>query len=349
MSDTSEQRVYPAEHSPKAQYNAWAAAHPPTMAFTGRAHRAAAWQTELRLQLLACLGEMPEPCDLQPQLIDEVDAGDHTRQKWLLHTEAHFRLPLYLLLPKNLTVPVPAVVAVHGHGPGKVHSAGLPNAPEIDDALKNELMYGLEAVRRGYIALCHDMRGFGECIDEDHRHIAHGASCMYSAGRSLMLGRTLLGERLWDVRRAIDFLVAHPKVNRERIACIGHSGGGTVTLMTAALEPRLRAAVVSAYLCAWSESLYGIGHCPCNYVPGLARLADCGDIGALAAPLPLLITAGASDPIFPLTGVKRAFATVSDGYAALGAADHAELYVGAGEHRFFNAPTWPFLEHWLRA
>lgn len=348
MNDTDQERIYPAEHSPRAFYQAWAADHPPTMTFASRAHRATTWQQELRIQLLACLGEMPQPVELQPELVNEVDAGDHVRQKWLLRTEPHFRLPLLLLLPKRVPAPAPAVIAVHGHGPGKVHTAGLPDAPGADEAAADELDYGLAAVRRGYVALCHDMRGFGECVDEDHRMMAHGYSCIYSAGRSIMLGRTLLGERVWDVRRAIDFLASRPDVDAGRIACVGHSGGGTVTLLTAAVEPRLRAAVVSAYLCAWSASLYGVGHCPCNYVPGLARLADCGDIGALAAPTPLLVTTGTHDDIFPLAGVQRAFATVSDGYAALGAADRVELYVGEGGHRFFGAPTWLFLERWLR-
>jgi dienelactone hydrolase len=330
-----------AQHAPKQVYLERLAARAPELAFAHRGEvSAGAWQAALRERLAARLGATPEPIDPEAHLLEEADCGDHMRQRWLLRTEAAFWLPLYLLLPKGAAGHAPAVVAVHGHGPGKVHTAGLPDAPEAESAAADELDYGLQAVRRGYVALCQDMRGFGECVDEDH---GYGSSCTYSAGRSAMLGRTLLGERVWDVRRAIDWLAARPEVDPARIACVGHSGGGTVTLLAAALDERIGAAVVSAYLCAWRRSLFGVPHCPCNFVPGLALDADCGDIGALIAPRPLLITSGASDPMFPLEGVRLAFATVAAGYAALGAEERAQLFVGAGEHRFFGEPVWPFL------
>ncbi|HWQ11456.1 MAG TPA: alpha/beta hydrolase family protein [Roseiflexaceae bacterium] len=335
-------------HAPKQLYLESLAARAPELAFAQRGDMpAAVWQSTLRARLAVRLGLNPAPAAPEARMLEETDCGDHLRQRWLLRTEAAFWLPLYLLLPKGAASPAPAVVAVHGHGPGKVHTAGVPGAPQAEAAAADELDYGLQAVRRGYVALCQDMRGFGECVDEDHRGFSHGSSCTYSAGRSAMLGRTLLGERVWDVRRAIDWLAARPEVDGGRIACVGHSGGGTVTLLAAALDERIRAAVVSGYLCAWRSSLFGVPHCPCNFVPGLALDADCGDVGGLIAPRPLLATSGARDPIFPLAGVREAFATVSAAYTALGAADRAQLFVGQGEHRFFGEPVWSFLARWL--
>ena len=59
----------------------------------------------------------------------------------------------------------------------------------------------------------------------------------------MMLGRTMIGERCWDVSRAIDVLEALPEVDAARIAVMGNSGGGTIIKTTGtkrALAPRLQ-------------------------------------------------------------------------------------------------------------
>ncbi|MBZ0288306.1 MAG: alpha/beta hydrolase family protein, partial [Anaerolineae bacterium] len=290
----------------------------------------------------------PEQVPLEARQIDESDQGGHLRQKWVMQTEADFWQPFYLLLPKNITSPRPAVLSIHGHGPGKSRNVGMADSDDERAAIaRDHEDFGLQAVRQGYIAFCPDVRAFGECTDEDHQDIGYNISCRSSAGRSIMLGRTLVGERVWDVMRGIDFLYTRPDVNTQSIACVGHSGGGTVTLFAAAVEPRITAAVVNAYLCAWGHSIYGTGHCPCNYIPHMARYADCGDVGALIAPRPLLINTGEIDPIFPVDGVYQAYMTVGGAYGEQGAASACELYVGEEGHRFYPERTWSFLAQWL--
>jgi cephalosporin-C deacetylase-like acetyl esterase len=335
-------------HAPKQIYQSWMAAHPPKMAFATQHADVPAWQDSLRAEVWRCLGEMPKAVALNPQQIDEGDEGDHLRQKWVMQTEADFWMPFYLLIPKTLDTPRPAVISLHGHGPGKSRNVGMDDTEaEHEIIARNKENFGLQAVREGYIALCPDVRAFGECTDEDHIDGQFNISCRSSAGRSIMLGRTLLGERVWDVMRAVDFLTTHPNVDASRIACMGHSGGGTVTLFAVALEPRIQVAVVNAAFCAWGQSIYGTGHCPCNYVPDLLRYADCADLAALIAPRPLLINTGTDDPIFPLDGVYAAFMTTSAAYAQLGHSEQCELYVGDEAHRFYPERTWSFLQGWL--
>lgn len=336
-------------HAPKQFYQTWKADHPPLLAFERRGDQPlAAWSAALREAVRACLGDQPASCPPDPQRLEAVDVGDHIREKWVIQTEAGFWMPFYLLLPKDAEGPRAAVLAVHGHGPGKLRAAGIATTDEEAEHQRTDHEdYGLQAVRAGYVALCPDLRGFGECIDDDHAHVRYGSSCHYSAGRAAMVGRSLVGERGWDLSRAVDFLVAHPLVDADRIACVGHSGGGTATLFTTALEPRIRVAVINAYLCDWSQSLYGVPHCPCNFVPGMLRWAECGDVGALIAPRPLLVNTGARDPIFPLAGVESAFATVRAAYEAQGAGERVELFIGPDAHRFYPERTWDFLAQWL--
>lgn len=334
-------------HGPKQLYQTWKAAHPPLMAFERRGVRTVAeWQIDLRHELLNCLGEMPQRLPVEARQIDESDQGDYLRQKWALHTEPGFWLPFYLLLPKNIDDPRPAVLSIHGHGPGKSRNVGIVGSEaEAQMIARDREDFGLQAVQQGYIAFCPDMRGFGECVDDDHRD--EPWSCRYSASRSIMLGRTLLGERIWDISRALDFLTARPDVDPERIACVGHSGGATAAQFASAIEPRIKVSVINAYLCMWDQSIYGVGHCNCNYVPNLARFAECGDIAALIAPRPLLVNNGSQDDIFPIGGARLAYETVRAAYHAYRSLNKTELYVGRDGHRFYPERTWPFLAKWL--
>ena len=46
--------------------------------------------------------------------------------------------------------------------------------------------------------------------------------------------------------RTIDWIATRKELDASRIGCMGISGGGTCTLFAAALEPRIRAALVAA-------------------------------------------------------------------------------------------------------
>ena len=162
-----------------------------------------------------------------------------------------------------------------------------------------------------------------------------------------MLGKPLLGSRVWDVLRTLDVLAALPEVDARRIGIMGGSGGGAVTLFAAALEPRLRAVVISNYLSTFKDSILAMAHCHCNYVPGLLQDAEMYDVAALIAPRPLLVAAGTDDPIFPLPAVLEGFEHLRGAYQALGAPDRLEKNVFAAGHQMAGARAYDFLRHWL--
>ena len=99
-----------------------------------------------------------------------------------------------------------------------------------------------------------------------------------------MLGKTVVGERVWDVMRGIDLLQEQPEVDAGRIACMGNSGGGTVTFYAACLEERIGLAVPSCMFCTYADSIMRIRHCGDNYLPGMLRVAEIGDLAGLIAP-----------------------------------------------------------------
>ena len=66
--------------------------------------------------------------------------------------------------------------------------------------------------------------------------------CEPAAGGALLVGQTMIGWRVWDVMRTIDYIATRPELDASRVGCMGISGGGTVTLFATALEPRIRVA-----------------------------------------------------------------------------------------------------------
>jgi dipeptidyl aminopeptidase/acylaminoacyl peptidase len=157
---------------------------------------------------------------------------------------------------------------------------------------------------------------------------------------ALLLGRTMIGERVWDVSRAIDALNCFPDVDTSRTGCMGNSGGGTITYFAACLEPRISIAMPSCYVCTFRDSIGRIDHCEDNYIPRALRYFEMGDLACLIAPRPLVVVAGRDDPIFPIAGVEEAFDTIRQIYAAAGAPDHCRLVIGDGGHRFYAAQAW---------
>ncbi|NOY75749.1 MAG: prolyl oligopeptidase family serine peptidase [Kiritimatiellaeota bacterium] len=196
-------------------------------------------------------------------------------------------------------------------------------------------------MRRGVAALCIEQRSFG-LRREQVRKMASDHGCHDAVMHSLMLGRTLAGERVYDVERGIDYLATRPEIDIEKIGVTGNSGGGTITMFAAAvLRDRLAYAMPSCSFCTYADSIMNIYHCSDNYIPGLLKYADMPDILGVFAPKPVVVAAGEHDDIFPIDGVREAFSKLSAIYESVGAKDKCELVIGPEGHRFYADLAWP--------
>ncbi len=300
------------------------------------------WQTRLRRKVRQLLGDQPPGrCDLRPRRLWVKDHPLGRIEKILLTTEPRCDVPAYVCLPKDVSPPYRFFICVQGHSTGMHNSIAVQRD---DNALPHQVEgdrdFGLECMRRGIAALCIEQRAFGERREQKQLQRAeHG--CHDATMQALMLGRTLLGERVYDVDRGIDYLADRGDALMESIGVMGNSGGGTVTLFSAALLPRIAFAMPSCYFCTFRDSIMSIYHCMDNYVPGLFKYAEMADVMGLFAPKPLVIVAGREDPIFPIKGVRRAFKDLRRIYEACGAADQCHLVVGEGGHRFYADIAWP--------
>ena len=301
-----------------------------------------AWRAHARAVLDARLGAHPEPVPLDAETTEEVDCGTYTRARVVFDSEATMSVPAYLLVPharRDAGTAGPAVLAVHGHGPGKTLVCGIEEGGPGDD-------YAHALASLGYVVLAPDLRGFGERAEwmpEDHYH------CDWDLVCATMAGVVPLERNLWDLARSLDLLSAHPLVDPERIACAGLSYGGTCTLFLAALDARVRVAVVSGYLSSWRAAhTVPWNMCGSQVMPGQLGEIEHVDIGALVAPRPLLVESGTEDLIFPVGAARATVGQLQQLYARLGAPPGAlEHDVFDGEHRWHGEQVPAFLERWL--
>ncbi len=314
----------------------------PSMSFDGG--DVEEWQCRLRPKVRELVG-LPDGdrIPLNPRSLWKRDHEFGTIEKIVFHSEPGSDIVAYLCLPANATAPYPFFICVQGHTTGMHHSIAV----ERDDnrvpmEVAGDRDFGLQCMARGIGALCIEQRSFGERRELVQKQVStHG--CHDAAMHAFMLGRTLIGERVFDVDRGLDFLETRNDVDWSRIGVMGNSGGGTISLFSAALLPRITHAMPSCYFNTFRDSIMSIYHCADNYVPGLLRYAEMADVMGLFAPRPVVIVCGAEDPIFPVDATRKAFSDLQKIYQAAGAADRCHLIVGQGGHRFYADDAWPVM------
>jgi dienelactone hydrolase len=313
----------------------------------------AAWQQAFRPHLRSLLGldtiASRGIAALEDRLVTQEECQDHIREEWTIQSEPGLRVPFYVLRPPRIDRPLPVVLTPHGHGKaGKRTYVGLwQDDHEREEIVAGERDVALQAVRAGYVAIAPDLRGFAALRRQEDIAIDAVSSCRTWQLHALLLGRTLLGERVWDITRLIDYAATRPDVDARRIVITGNSGGGTVSLFAAACDERIAVAVPASYFCTFEHSIGSLHHCECNYVPGLLAAAEMYDVAGLIAPRPFLAVAGRNDPIFPYSAVQEAFARLHRVYEVAAVPERCALYTGEGGHRYYKAGVWPFVRRWL--
>lgn len=302
------------------------------------------WLDRTRLRFVDLLGREPhpQPVPLDTETLESVDCDGYTRHKIVFDTEDTMSVPAYLLVPDaraEAGTPGPAVLACHGHGPGKEQVVGLAHTdmPNAD--------YAHQLAREGYVVLAPDLRCFGERQDwnpEDHY------ACDTNLVHAVMAGWNPLTQNIWDLRRCLDLLEAHPLVDPLRMGMVGISYGGTVTLFTAAADTRVAAAVVSGYFSSWAQShKMPWNMCGSQVLFGMLGRLEHEDLGALVAPRPLLIETGMHDDLFPVAAATEAVRRTRIVYAHFGEEERLVHDVFDGGHQWHGTEAVPFLARWL--
>lgn len=338
------------------------------------------WQRRARARVLEHLFYTPAAVSPAPDVIRRTDRGDHVEEYLTFQTTPDLRVPAYVLIPKGVKLPAPAIVVLHCHGGfyvwGKEKVVEIDDEPAALSEFKLQLYGGrsiaTELVRRGYVVIATDMFYWGErrmLLDDDPGSYRDPGSMTReeisafnrrSSDAEQLVARSLLaagvtwpGVMLWDDLRTVDYLAGRPEVDARRIGCVGLSVGGYRSFLLAALDPRIKVAVDVGWMSSLGAHirrhiLHSIGLT--FQIVGLYRYLDLPDLSALIAPRSVLVINGSRDQLFPAEGVQAAFKKIDACYRKAGAPDRQRCRLYDAPHQFnveMQTEAWEWIARWL--
>lgn len=252
------------------------------------------------------VGGVPERTPLNARTLGSFERSGYRVEKVLYESRPGFHIPANLYIPKRASAPYPGVLFQMGHSlNGKAAAA------------YQKCCQGL--AQFGFLVLAFDPMGQGErtyyprpggqltrLSSADAEHTVPGK-------QMLLAGDTATRLQTWDAVRSLDYLASHPLVDASRLGSTGQSGGGTLTMLLAAVDDRLAAAVVS---CGNTENVACADFDP----PGSTDDAEQNLLGS--GPLGFdrwdLLYPIAPKPLLVLVSAKDFFGTYSPRYISNG-------------------------------
>ncbi len=270
----------------------------------------AARRKDIRERILLASGLLPLPTKTPLNAIvhGRVVRDDYTVDRVIFESFPGHYVTGNLYLPKNPPPggKMPGVLSPHGHWPkGRFtdYGAGTPATKQLIAIGAERWESGARAplharcvqlARMGCAVFFYDMLGNGDSIQiAEHRSGRRpdlngqepGTYGLYAAAADLRL-QSNFGLQTWNSIRALDFLTTVPGVDSTRLSVTGESGGGTQTLMLAAVDDRL----ATAFPCVMTSTAMQ-GGCTCENACYLRINQGNIDIAAAFAPKPMGMTA----------------------------------------------------------
>lgn len=313
--------------------------------FSYNGNNFSSWQSSARKKLAELIG-LDKFTLVNPELKIEYDKQheNYREIRFTFQSEENYRIPCHLLLPNGIEKS-PVMICLQGHSKGMHISIGFAKYEGDEDTIKNgDRDFCVRAVKEGFAAIALEQRNFGELSCNNSN-----PQCFESAMTALLMGRTTVGERVWDIMRLIDVIEQNFEnyVDINKICCMGNSGGGTATAYASALEDRITLAMPSCAMCTYKDSIGAMNHCSCNYVPNIANFFDMNDLISMSYPKYFIQVNGINDNIFPIDAAEQVFNKGKKIYEDLGNGDKCYLVKGAGGHRFYADDAWPIVHKML--
>ncbi len=306
-----------------------------TMKYTTRpAREAKVWQNNVRAQLssrlkIDDLRRSREAIPLKPKELSSVDKGSYTVRELEISSTTSRRIRIIVTVPTSRKGPCPAVVCMGGHG------SDLYSPYEEKTVSKEAAKAKFEEIYRGFGTALAE-KGYVTISTTVSQHEVYEQS------------RLLMGERLWDLMRCVDYLRSLPEVDASRIGCAGLSLGGEMAMWLGAMDERIAATVSAGFLTTMDHMEQN--HCLCWKFDGLRELVDYADIYALTAPRPLQCQNGLQEPAsqFYVPLARRAMEEIRTAYVDLGTPENVTLDVHNEGHVVDLPALLYFLDKHLR-
>lgn len=309
------------------------------------------WKQTLKEKVAKALGDFSSNTEEQTVTeLEKVDMGEYTRYRIELTTMPSLKMPIYLLIPKHHTLPLPTVLAIHGHGYGHKELVGLnPDGSARAKSTYHE-DFAVDLVKKGFAVVAPELIGFGDRkLQEDQgKGKPSDNSCYRLASQLLLYGKTLAGLRVHECIKVIDYLETQKEFDSSNIGCMGISGGGLVTAFTSILDERIKATVISGYTNTFAGSIIDRRHCLDNYIPNILQIAEMPELIGLIAPRALFIEAGKEDPLFPLEHVQTALTQLEKMYRAFDVEHLLASHLFNGGHEISGERSYDWLVEQLK-
>ena len=337
-------------HQPLKDLNGYFPFHPPASLEQ--------WEQRkeyVRRQILVATGlwPMPTKTPLNPVIHGKIERDGYTVERVYFESAPGFFVTGNLYRPTNVQGKVPGVMFAHGHR----KDARLHVMPE--NTIREKIADGEErfenAARSTFQSLCRQLAVMG-CVvwqwdmlgDSDSiqfsRELVHGHGAvairpemnttenwgLFSTQAEAHC-QNVMGLQTLNAVRGLDFLLSLPEVDPHRVAVTGASGGGTQTMVLAAIDDRVK---LSFPVVMVSTSMQG--GCPCENASLLRVNTGNVEFAALFAPKPQGMNS-AND--WTKEMATKGFPELQQLYAAYG--KQGNVFLKRGEHfpHNYNAVT----------
>jgi hypothetical protein len=267
---------------------------------------ALSWQKELRQELFLLLNLNDLVFSKNKIPFDAKVISSKKQEKYFLHeieinSTLNRRIKILLTLPTSQKDSFSTVLCIHGHGGNRTS------------------VYDKESIYKGFASAL-AKRNFVTISTDVGQHEVYEKN------------RTLMGERLWDLIRCVDYVESLPQVDKSKIGCAGLSLGGEMAMWLGSMDKRIAATVSSGFLTVMDQMEQN--HCMCWKFDGLRELVDFADIYSMIAPRPLMYQNGLKEPEtqFYVPLAKKAKKEIDVAYNDFACPDNVKLIIHDGGH-----------------
>lgn len=300
---------------------------------------------DILLNLQNVMGKLPDRSSLTApkyEIIEERISEDGLIRKRLrFEAEPDDWVTAILMMRKeDVNSQRPAMLCLHQTIPiGKEEPAGMGGS--------QNLRYGMELARRGYVVFIPDYPSFGEYSYDFSQHPTWKSGSL---------------KAVWNNMRAIDLLETLPEVDRERIGVMGHSLGGHNSIFTAVFDPRLKVVVSSCGFTRFHKYYSGNlkGWTSPRYMPAIETLYhsspdevpfDFPELIASIAPRAFFTSSPLHDDNFNCDGVRECMTEAEKVYQIYGVDDGLKAIYPDSQHDFpaqARDEAYLFIDHHLK-
>jgi cephalosporin-C deacetylase-like acetyl esterase len=305
---------------------------PPRVAVPATGAEREEWQQQVRDRIRSLLRyrKSDQPLNVRPVVTTPREGYRIDKLQFL--SEPGIYIPVWVFIPEKKKGILPTILYFNDEGMEA-------DAMEFEGPEASGLKHGVldSLVHAGYLVIAVDVRGIGETrpthsspspASEFGQLFNTETSIAYAAW---FMNQSLLGMRVQDVLRSVDYVSGRDDVDQEHLHLIGKGTGGLWCLYAAALDARIRSLICVQSLLSY-HSLTGVDRYRYGadvFVPDILMHLDLPQVAAAIVDRPVAL-------VQPLDAMKRAVgaAAAEEAYAWTTA-----TYEGAAKRDLFRIET----------